>query len=152
MGNPSLQIQDDIVVSLNYLLRLEDDRGPQDTRQTAFVLLQGRQQVVPGLEQALYGMKAGEEKDVVVEAARGYGEVDPAALKTFPRQKLPSAAHAAPGAESLCAVSLPGKFDACVLSNSCQIQLRLTSTIRWQARHSTTMYELINCAKQPRRS
>ncbi len=52
---------------------------------------------MPGLEQALYGMSVGEEKDVVVDATDGYGQINPRAIRTLPRQNVPSFAKAVPG-------------------------------------------------------
>jgi FKBP-type peptidyl-prolyl cis-trans isomerase SlyD len=39
------------------------------------VFIQGIEQIVPGLENALYGMAVGESKNVVIPAAEGYGEL-----------------------------------------------------------------------------
>src|SRR5262249_14745711 len=51
--------------------------------------VQGEQQIVPGLEKALNGMHAGEEKKVTVEPAEGYGDVDPRALAEVPKRMIP---------------------------------------------------------------
>jgi FKBP-type peptidyl-prolyl cis-trans isomerase SlyD len=91
MTKPNLTVTDDVVVSLDYTLRL-DDGEVIDTSvdQTPLKFLQGRGQIIPGLEQALYGMGVGDEKDVVVAPADGYGEQDPDAFQEAPRDIFPS--------------------------------------------------------------
>jgi len=98
MTDTNLTIADDIVVSLDYTLRLDDgeiidastDRGPLE-------FLQGRGQIIPGLEQALYGMAVGDEKDVEVAPADGYGVHDPDAFQVFERDVFPADMTLKPG-------------------------------------------------------
>jgi FKBP-type peptidyl-prolyl cis-trans isomerase SlyD len=91
MTQSNLTVTDDVVVSLDYTLRL-DDGEVIDTSvdQAPLKFLQGRGQIIPGLEQALYGMGVGDEKDVVVAPADGYGEQDPDAFQEVPRDIFPS--------------------------------------------------------------
>ncbi len=49
----------------------------------------GDQTIIPGLESQLNGMHVGEEKVIEVEAKDAYGEVDPKAVKEFPKTSLP---------------------------------------------------------------
>lgn len=85
-----LTVQDGMVVGLDYTLRLDYgtvisssvDRQPLE-------LLQGQGQVIPGLERALYGMAVGDEKQVVVAPADGYGEMDPYALEMVSHDVFP---------------------------------------------------------------
>ena len=51
---------------------------------------QGRQEIIAGLEQALDGMRAGEEKKVTLKPAEAYGEVDPAAITEVPKEQIPA--------------------------------------------------------------
>ena len=51
---------------------------------------QGRQEIIPGLEQALDGMRAGEEKKVTLKPADAYGDVDPAAVTEVPKEQIPA--------------------------------------------------------------
>ncbi len=86
-----LTVRDDLVVSVDYTLRLADGeivdssigRGP-------LTFIQGRGEIIPGLEKALYGMSVGEEKDIVVAPADAYGEFDADLLKTLPRSVFPA--------------------------------------------------------------
>jgi FKBP-type peptidyl-prolyl cis-trans isomerase SlyD len=98
MNNTTLRVQDNMVVDLAYVLTVENDQAESIASKPASKqIVQGRKQVVPGLEQALYGMSVGEEKDIVVNAANGYGEVNPGAVKTLSRQSIPMTAQAKPG-------------------------------------------------------
>jgi FKBP-type peptidyl-prolyl cis-trans isomerase SlyD len=86
-----LTIRDDIVVGMEYTLRLDDGqvvdssegRGP-----LAFV--QGKGNIIPGLEHELYGMAEGDEKEVVVTPVDGYGEFNSELLETLPRSVFPA--------------------------------------------------------------
>lgn len=98
MPDKDSAVANDLVVGIDYTLRLEDgqvvdsseDRDPLE-------FLQGHGQIVPGLEQALYGMAVGEEKQVVVEPEQGYGEVDPESYQRFPRDAFPQEMELEPG-------------------------------------------------------
>ena len=98
MANKELTVSDGLAVGLEYTLRLDDGeiidssagRGPLD-------FLQGEGQIIPGLEQALYGMAVGEEKSVVVEPGDGYGLRDSMALQRIPLDAFPSNANLEPG-------------------------------------------------------
>ena len=48
----------------------------------------GKGQIIPGLESALVGMNEGESKDILVKAADAYGEVNPEALQTLPKEQF----------------------------------------------------------------
>jgi FKBP-type peptidyl-prolyl cis-trans isomerase SlyD len=54
-----------------------------------FTFTQGSHRIIPGLEKALDGMRAGDEKKVTVAPAEAYGEVNPAAVTEVPRDRLP---------------------------------------------------------------
>lgn len=90
MTETKLTVADGMVVSLDYTLRLDDGQviDSSDGRE-AFQFLQGRGQIIPGLEQALYGMAVGEEKEVEVGPADGYGETDPGAYQRVPHDIFP---------------------------------------------------------------
>ena len=87
-----------MVVSLAYRLTAANGQAAQhEGASSAKQIVQGRKKVVPGIEQALYGMVVGEEKDIVVPAMQGFGEIDPSAVRTLPRKSVPSFAEATPG-------------------------------------------------------
>lgn len=98
MSTNILQVEQDMVVSLSYVLKIKNKASKQDAEKlTTAKIIQGRKQLVPGLEQALYGMRIGDEKDITVEPANAYGEVKPTEIQTLPRNSVPSFANATPG-------------------------------------------------------
>jgi FKBP-type peptidyl-prolyl cis-trans isomerase SlyD len=52
--------------------------------------LQGAGNIIPGLEQELYGMAVGESKNVIVQPDDGYGILDPDAFVDVPREQFPA--------------------------------------------------------------
>ena len=98
MTESQVTIADDIVVGLDYVLKLEDGEviDSSDGHQP-LEFLQGHGEIIPGLEQALYGMTVGEKRHVVVEPADGYGEVDPAAIRLVPSDTFPPDLELIPG-------------------------------------------------------
>jgi FKBP-type peptidyl-prolyl cis-trans isomerase SlyD len=98
MTETKFKVSDDMVVGLDYTLRLDDGEivdGSADG--DALEILQGAGQIIPGLEQALYGMGIGDEKQVVVTPAEGYGMKDPRALESVPRSVFPPDLELSPG-------------------------------------------------------
>lgn len=86
-----LTVVDDLVVSLGYSLSLEEGTEIDTSRGgEPLEYLQGRGQIIPGLEKALYGMAVGDEKQVTVSPADGYGEVDAEDHVFMPRESFPS--------------------------------------------------------------
>jgi FKBP-type peptidyl-prolyl cis-trans isomerase SlyD len=102
MADNKLTVADDMVVGLAYTLRLEDGEVVDSSEgQKPLEFLQGYGQIVDGLEQALYGMTLGEEKDIVVAPEDGYGEVDTAAFEKVPLSTFPQDMTLEPGMELL---------------------------------------------------
>lgn len=48
----------------------------------------GKGQIIPGLENALVGMAEGESGDIMVSAKDAYGDVNPEALQTLPKDQF----------------------------------------------------------------
>ncbi|MCK6628307.1 MAG: peptidylprolyl isomerase [Anaerolineae bacterium] len=91
MTDTKLTVADGMVVSLDYTLTLDDgDVIDTSDGREALQFLQGQGQIIPGLEQALYGMSIGDEKDVEVSPADGYGETDPDAYQMVPHDLFPA--------------------------------------------------------------
>jgi FKBP-type peptidyl-prolyl cis-trans isomerase SlyD len=78
-------VQDDVVVSLDYTLRVEGEVLDTSSGDEPIQFIQGHGHIIPGLERALYGMKAGDEKEVILQPLDAYGEYDPAAQVTIDR-------------------------------------------------------------------
>jgi FKBP-type peptidyl-prolyl cis-trans isomerase SlyD len=48
----------------------------------------GKGQVIPGLEKALVGMAQGENGDIMVSAVDAYGDINPEAVQTLPKDQF----------------------------------------------------------------
>jgi FKBP-type peptidyl-prolyl cis-trans isomerase SlyD len=80
-------------VKIDYTLK--DDKGEvldSNSGKEPLAFRQGAQQIIPGLDKALLGMKVGDTKKVVVKPEEGYGKVDPKAEAEVPREALPEGA------------------------------------------------------------
>lgn len=86
-------VKDGAVVSLQYTLSGEDGKTIESNKgKDPLKYTHGSQQIVPGLEKNLAGMKMGEEKRVKVRPEDGYGTVDPKGFQEFPKEKIPNEA------------------------------------------------------------
>jgi FKBP-type peptidyl-prolyl cis-trans isomerase SlyD len=84
------KVADGQVVSIDYILRLSDGQEI-DRSESGFPLqfVQGRGQIIRGLESKLYGMAIGEQKQVTVAPSDGYGEFDPEDFADVQRDAFP---------------------------------------------------------------
>lgn len=91
MTNGNLIVGDNMVVSLDYVLRLNENREiDRSTDNEPLEYLHGFNNIIPGLEKELGGMAVGDEKDVTVQPKMGYGDRDPEKVVEFPRDSFPS--------------------------------------------------------------
>lgn len=87
--NPT-KVAEDVVVSLAYVLRLDNNEIVDEaTRDEPLVYLHGYGNIVPGLEDALEGLTVGSKKKVVVSPEDGYGEYDEDDIDVMPRSEFP---------------------------------------------------------------
>jgi len=70
------KVQDNLVVTLDYTLIVEGEILESTSEGEAIEFIQGLGQIIPGLENALYGMEPGEKKTVVIEPEDAYGDYD----------------------------------------------------------------------------
>lgn len=85
-----MQIAKDSVVSIDYRLHLGDGKIIDESEPgDPLVYLHGYEEIVPGLEKALEGKKAGESLKVEVAPKDGYGEYDPDGVEEVPREDFP---------------------------------------------------------------
>ncbi|MFY0522576.1 FKBP-type peptidyl-prolyl cis-trans isomerase [Archangium gephyra] len=85
-----MQIAKDSVVSIDYRLHLGDGKIIDESEPgDPLVYLHGYEEIVPGLEKALEGKKAGESLKVEVAPQDGYGEYDPDQVEEVPREDFP---------------------------------------------------------------
>ncbi len=90
-AGPMMTIADGVLVTLEYTLTLPD-KSVADTNvgKEPFSFVQGSHLIVPGLEKALAGLKAGDRKRIVVPPDQAYGTYDGAKRLTVPRAKIPA--------------------------------------------------------------
>jgi FKBP-type peptidyl-prolyl cis-trans isomerase SlyD len=83
-------IENDLVVVIDYSLHVDGELVDSSGEQEPLQYLQGHNNIIPGLEREMLGMKIGESKTVVVSAEEGYGELDPEALMEIAKNQFPN--------------------------------------------------------------
>ncbi|MFQ5803475.1 MAG: peptidylprolyl isomerase [Candidatus Methylomirabilales bacterium] len=89
-GEKEMTVSAGNTISIEYTLRLED-KAVVDTNVGADPLtyVHGSQQIIPGLEKALEGLKIGENKQVTVTPENGYGPVIQDAFVEVKKEQIP---------------------------------------------------------------
>ena len=82
--SPPPAVQDEMEVGIEYTLTVEGEVIDSTEGREAFHYVQGRQQIIPGLERKLAGLQVGDRRYVVVKPEDGYGELDPEAFVEVP--------------------------------------------------------------------
>ncbi|MGQ0811959.1 MAG: FKBP-type peptidyl-prolyl cis-trans isomerase [Nitrospiraceae bacterium] len=86
-----LQVADGLRVTVEYTLKLSDKSvADSNVGQAPFTYTQGAHEIVPGLEKAMIGLKAGQSKRVEVPAVEGYGAYNQKARTTVERNRVPA--------------------------------------------------------------
>lgn len=89
-GDSPSKIADGMKVTMEYTLTLPDKTVADTTEgKPPFSYVQGNGEIIPGLEKALAGMKAGDKKRVPVTAEQAYGTYDEKKKVTVAKDKLP---------------------------------------------------------------
>lgn len=83
------EVDDDVVVSMEYRLTVEGAVVDSTEGEEPLEYLHGYGNIVDGLEEALYGLKIGDEKEVTVAPDDGYGVYDEDAVAEVPRSDFP---------------------------------------------------------------
>ena len=78
------------LVKVNYTLTVNGTVVDSSKEDEPFEFRIGDNQVIPGFEEALMGMRAGEKKSFQVTPEKGYGQEDPRGIQTITRDKLPT--------------------------------------------------------------
>ncbi|HHO77192.1 MAG TPA: peptidylprolyl isomerase [Deltaproteobacteria bacterium] len=92
-GGEAMTIATGKTVSIEYTLTLENKEVIDTNRGSdPLTYVQGSSQIIPGLENAMDGMKVGETKQVEVEPEDGYGPVFQDAIVEVNRDQLPEGA------------------------------------------------------------
>ena len=82
-------VQDGLVVSMEYKLTVDGEVLDSSAEAGPLQFLAGYDNIVPGLEREMIGMKVGESKDVVVAPEDGYGEFEEEGFMDVPRSEFP---------------------------------------------------------------
>jgi FKBP-type peptidyl-prolyl cis-trans isomerase 2 len=78
------------LVKVIYSLTVDGNVVDSSKEGEPFEFTAGSSQVIPGFEEAIMGMKAGEKKSFQVGPEKGYGEENPKGIQEVPRDKLPA--------------------------------------------------------------
>ena len=81
-------VQDNLVVTLDYKLIVEDELLESTEDGEPILFIQGIGQIIPGLENTLYGMEVGDQKTVVIQPEDAYGEYDPESLQEAKKEEF----------------------------------------------------------------
>ena len=86
-----MEITDNKIVTIDYTLKDEAGKIIDQSENGQFLYLHGASNIIPGLENALAGKKAGIELTVSVAPADGYGERDETMLQEVSKDMFESA-------------------------------------------------------------
>jgi FKBP-type peptidyl-prolyl cis-trans isomerase SlyD len=75
---------------MDYTLLVDGEMMDTSVGHEPLEFLQGAGNIIPGLEQELYGMAIGESKKVIVLPEDGYGVLDPEAFVEVPKEQFPA--------------------------------------------------------------
>jgi FKBP-type peptidyl-prolyl cis-trans isomerase SlyD len=89
-GEKEMTVSSGTRVSIEYTLRLED-KAVIDTNvgSEPLTYVQGSDQIVPGLQKGLEGMRIGESKQVTIKPEEGYGAVNPKDFVEVKKEEVP---------------------------------------------------------------
>lgn len=77
-------------VKMDYTLTVDKEQVETSVGKEPLEIIYGDRSIIPGLESAIAGMKVGEERVIDVEAKDAYGDVEPGAIKEFPKSSMPT--------------------------------------------------------------
>lgn len=81
------------VIGFHYTVRDEDGEELDTSRgDEPLYILEGTEEIVPGLERAVAAMKVGERKTIALKAAEAYGDHDPDLVMRVERDQFPAEA------------------------------------------------------------
>ncbi len=83
------KVEKDLVVSMEYKLTVDGEIVDSSTEDGPIEFIQGKGNIIPGLEKELYGMKIGDSKKVKVVAKEAYGDYDSEAVEEVPLDDFP---------------------------------------------------------------
>lgn len=88
------------IIGFHYTLKDKDGVVMDSSEgRPAMLFMTGAQQIVPGLEKEIIGMKKGDKKTVIVAPEEAYGPVQEQLLMTVQRSQFPAEAKLKPGVQ-----------------------------------------------------
>jgi len=84
-------------VKFSYTLTVEGKQVDSSVGKEPLTATLGSGEIIPGLEDALAGMKAGEKRNVVVPPEKGYGAYREAGVQKVPKTSFKDSARLKPG-------------------------------------------------------
>jgi FKBP-type peptidyl-prolyl cis-trans isomerase SlyD len=88
-NNQPNSVENNKVVRLDYTLTVEGQVVDTSEESEPIEFIQGKGQIIPGLEKELYGMDEGDSKEITIPASDAYGDVDETAVMDVPREQFP---------------------------------------------------------------
>lgn len=82
-------VADNKQVSFHYTLTVDGQEVESSRGQEPLTYVPGENQIIPGLEEALTGLKAGDVKVVVIEPEKGYGDIIQEGFREIPKETFP---------------------------------------------------------------
>ncbi len=93
-----MKIVDKTFVAIDYCLKLDSgEEADRSQEGQPLTFITGTGQIIPGLDNALSGMSAGEEATITVEPEEAYGLIQDDLLQTVPRTQFPADQDVQPG-------------------------------------------------------
>ncbi len=93
------QVEKDLVVTIEYKLTVDDEVIDSSEDDGPLTYLHGYDNILPGLEDELLGMKVGESKVLALEPEDAYGEYDEEAFMDVAREEFSDEVPLEPGVE-----------------------------------------------------
>ena len=84
-----MEIRRNKVVALDYTLKDDEGTVIDKSGPTPLFYLHGHANIIPGLEEALEGRKAGDNLELTIPPEKGYGARDPKLVSSLPISRLP---------------------------------------------------------------
>ena len=85
----AMTIQKGAKVKMDYTLTVGGEVIDTSQGREPLAFVHGSGEIIPGLDNKLTGLKAGDEREIIVAPEDGYGIVDPAAQIQVPKSQLP---------------------------------------------------------------
>lgn len=86
--NKPTQVENDLVVTIEYKLTVDGEVIDSSEDEGPLTYLHGHENILPGLEDELLGMKVGESKVLALAPEDGYGEYSDEAFMDVPREEF----------------------------------------------------------------